>query len=120
MNERRKHKRIQKSLIIRFKLPKSYLGMSSRSHDISEGGMRMEALQKFEPGMCLQLNFNLQEYTAPVIVNANVVWIDYKKQSYFPFVLGLQFANLAAADLLRLRDYINQAIQQEENPPSAT
>ncbi|MEI8349260.1 MAG: PilZ domain-containing protein [Candidatus Omnitrophota bacterium] len=113
MSERRKNIRIHKSLIVRFKLPKGYLGMSSRSDNISEDGMRMGALQRFEPGMSLQLNFNLQEYTDPVIVNATVVWVDYKKQSYFPFVLGLRFINLADSDRPRLRDYISHVVREE-------
>lgn len=118
MNERRKNIRINKTLIVRFKLPKNYLGMSSRSEDMSEGGMRMVVLQRLEPGMRLELNFNIQENAKPITVTAKVIWVDYKKESYFPFTVGLQFTNLADFDRERLREHIGRIIQDQNSSAS--
>jgi len=108
MQERRRYIRVNKSTIVRFKIPRNYLGMSSRSEDISEGGLRLTVLQRLEPGMLMELNFYLQEATEPIKTKARVVWQDERKNIYFPFAIGMQFVDITPLDRAKIRDYVNK------------
>ncbi|MDP2923213.1 MAG: PilZ domain-containing protein [Candidatus Omnitrophota bacterium] len=117
MEEHRKYIRINKALIVRFKISKNHLGMSSRSEDISEDGVRLFTLQRLEPGMILDLNFHLQESAEPIAVKGRVVWQNDRKNIYFPSAIGIQFVEIQPADRNRIRDYVNK-VSAELKPVS--
>lgn len=108
MAEKRRCQRLSKPSIVRFKLLKGHhLGMSSRSEDFCEEGMRLLTLQRLLPGMTLNLNFQLQEYSTPISATAKVVWQNDRDNMYYPFMVGLKFTKIDAIDRQKIRNYIN-------------
>ncbi|MDD4954638.1 MAG: PilZ domain-containing protein [Candidatus Omnitrophica bacterium] len=118
MIEQRKHPRINKSMIIRFRLLGSHLGMSSRCEDISEGGMRLSILQRLDLGMSLTLDFKLEETAEPITAKAKVVWQNDRDNAYYPFVVGLKFFKISPADSKKIHDYVTTMLCRE-NPADA-
>jgi Tfp pilus assembly protein PilZ len=113
MIEQRHYPRISKSAIIRFRLSGSHLGMSSRCEDVSEGGMRLSTLQRFDLGMCLDLNFKLEDYASPITAKAKIIWQDNRNNTYYPFVVGLKFFKINSADSKKIHDYVNKTLYKE-------
>lgn len=111
MEENRKFQRASASLIVRFRIARGLLGMSSRSEDISEGGIRLAALQRLESGMIVELKFNLQELTDEITTKGKVIWQSPRKHQYFPFLLGIQFIGINPVDRNRLHNYVGKIFQ---------
>jgi len=87
--------------------------MSSRCEDVSEGGMRLSTLQRFDLGMCLDLNFKLEDYASPITAKAKVVWQDNRNNTYYPFVVGLKFFKINSADSKKIHDYVSKTLCRE-------
>ena len=107
MVEKRSCHRLSKSSIVRFRFSKSHLGMSSRCEDICEEGIRLTTLQRLLPGMIVDLNFQLHEFTPPILATAKVMWQNDRDNIYYPFAIGLKFTKIDTADRARIRNYIN-------------
>jgi len=72
--------------------------------------MRLSALQRLDLGMCLDLNFKLDDYTDPITAKAKVIWQDSKDSTYYPFVVGLKFFKINSADSKKIHDYVNKTL----------
>jgi c-di-GMP-binding flagellar brake protein YcgR len=110
MIEQRQYPRINKTAIVRFRLSGSHLGMSSKSEDVSAGGMRLSVLQRLDLGMSLDLNFKLDDFGESIAAKAKVVWQSTKDNAYYPFVVGLKFFKINPADSKRIHDYVNKML----------
>jgi c-di-GMP-binding flagellar brake protein YcgR len=115
MEEHRQSKRVGVSLIVRFRIPKSHLGMSARSEDISEGGMCLTTLQGLKPGMVLDLNFNLQGSVEEFKAKGEIVWQSARKHHYFPFLLGLRFIEISHCHRNQIKNFVAK-ISHEAKP----
>jgi c-di-GMP-binding flagellar brake protein YcgR len=87
--------------------------MSSRCEDVSEGGMRLNILQRLDLGMHLDLDFKLDDYADSIIAKAKVVWQSVKDSAYYPFVVGLKFYKISSADSKKIRAYVNKTLCRE-------
>lgn len=108
MKECRKSTRVNASFIVRFRIAKNLLGMSCRSEDISQSGMRLGMLQRLEPGMLLEINFYLQESSEAVTTKAKIIWQGARKDAYFPFSTGIQFIDIKSADRNKIYNYVSK------------
>lgn len=114
MIERRQYPRLNKSTIVRFRFPGSHLGMSSRSEDVSEGGIRVAVLQRLDLGMNLDLNFKLEDCADSITARAKIIWQDTRNNTYYPFAVGLKFLRIDSADSKKIRDYVNKILCKEK------
>lgn len=89
--------------------------MSSICEDISEGGMRLSILQRFDLGMNLALNFKLDDCADSIAAKAKIIWQNSRDSSYYPFAVGLKFFKIAPADSRKIRDYVNKALCKENS-----
>lgn len=115
MVDKRKYQRIPKSAIVRFRLAGSHLGMSSKSEDVSEEGMRLLAVQRLEPGMNLDLNFQLDDYSEAISAKGRVVWYSDRDNVYYPFTVGLRFYKIDTGNRKRIRDYISKLSSMKDS-----
>jgi hypothetical protein len=110
MKDRRQYLRFAEAFPVRFKLIKSALGMSARSENLSEDGLRICGLQKIEPGTPLKLNFHLPEDKNPIMTIGEVMWQNEKRDTNFPSIMGIKFVDISPDDRDRIRDYIIRKI----------
>jgi len=89
--------------------------MSSRCEDISEGGMRLNVLQRLDLGMNLNLNFKLDDYAESIIAKAKIIWQDSRDNAYYPFAVGLKFFKINSADSKKIHNYVNKTICKEDS-----
>jgi len=83
--------------------------MSSRSENICEEGIRLATLQRLLPGMIVDLNFQLHEFTPPILATAKVMWQNDRDNIYYPFAVGLKFTKIDSEDRARIRNHIKTA-----------
>jgi hypothetical protein len=115
MKDRRQYYRFAEAFPVRFKFIKRALGMSARSENVSEAGLRICGVQNIEPGTPLKLNFHLPEDKNPIMTIGEVMWQNEKRGAIGPSVMGIRFVDISPDDRDRIRDYIIHKISQGLN-----
>ena len=115
MRDRRKYFRLAETFPVRFKFIKSALGMSARTTNVSEDGLRINGLQKIEPGTPVKLNFHLPEDKNPIMTIGEVMWQNEKQDANFPSIMGIKFVDISPDDRDKIRDYIIRKISNGLN-----
>lgn len=98
IQERRQHVRISQSLEVSYWASKQLLRFSSRSVDISRGGICLPVLQRLEAGTIIQLEIRSPEVRKPIVATAKVVWLKEKRNRQFPFEIGIKFIEITPSD----------------------
>ena len=103
LKDRQKYIRINKTLILTYRLTRDYLKSSAKSIDISPGGIRFPLRQRLEPGSYLKLEIISDTLGHPIPLTGEVVWIKEKELSPLPFEIGVRFLEITADDLENLQ-----------------
>lgn len=108
MEERRKTIRITESFKVDYQVVKSFRMVSSRSQDISEGGMCLPVLQRLQPKMVLDLEIYLEGERKPIKAIGEIVWLKEIKDLKFPYLSGIRFIKIVPEAASRLKSYIDK------------
>jgi c-di-GMP-binding flagellar brake protein YcgR len=111
MEERRKIIRISASMTISYRVMRGFILSSSRSKDISAGGICLPTWHRFEPGVALELKIYLTEFSKPIEAIGEVVWLNEKNDIRFPYLLGIKFVKIDEADRDKIKDHIKKSIE---------
>ncbi|MFH1363665.1 MAG: PilZ domain-containing protein [Candidatus Omnitrophota bacterium] len=113
MEERRKTIRITESFKVDYQVVKSFRMVSSRSQDISEGGICLPVLQRLQPKMVLDLEIYLEGDKKPIKAVGEVVWLKDIKDLKFLYLSGIKFIKIAPEAASRLKSYIDKKAASE-------
>lgn len=114
MQEQRRYIRIAYSLKISFRLLKGFLGSSSDSDNISEGGIQLPIDIRFDIGDVLELKILASEWGKPVEAIAEVVWFKEQSHSRHPFLVGLRFVKIEPLSQEKIRKHIEKLSKKDE------
>lgn len=114
MEEKRKYIRLPDSLIIRYRVVNTFLRSSSRSKDISEGGVCLSSSQRFNLGTSLELKIQLQEFAEPIIVIGEVKWLKETGNAQLPFLLGVRFIKIDLRERDKLCEHLQRISQDKK------
>jgi c-di-GMP-binding flagellar brake protein YcgR len=114
MEEQRKYIRLPDSLIIGYRVVNSFLRSSSRSKDISEGGVCLSSFQRFDRGVVLELKIQLPEFIEPIIVVGEVKWLRETGDAQLPFLLGVKFIKIDPRERDKLCEHIHRVSQDKK------
>ncbi len=106
MGEKRKYIRINECLTLSYRILESIRETASFSKNISEGGICFLALQRFQPGVILELKIELAALTKPILVVGEVRWCVQRKDCRFPFEVGIKFIKTDSASLHQFQWYL--------------
>jgi len=111
--ERRAFPRVSFDVEVNYKiisLPEKVSDLTMRSKDISEGGIRIVALEMLDPGTMLDLKFLLPGLKEPMSAIARVVWTEEfmvgTLSSSKAYEAGVEFVSISKED----REEINQFV----------
>jgi uncharacterized protein (TIGR02266 family) len=83
--------------------------IKSYSRNISAGGLCILTLEKYNPGTCLSLSFNMPGEVEPINTTGMVMWIkefnigDLKSNTAYD--VGVEFVNLNEDDMRKISQY---------------
>jgi len=115
MDERRKYIRIDNSLSVSYRVLKGYLTSSSRSRNISEGGICLPINHKFDPGVVLALKIQILEWDISIRAVGELVWVKKLKDETFTFLTGIKFIQIDPEEYAKLRKYITKLNQTKKS-----
>ena len=103
--ERRSEARLSKDSPVYYAFPDTSHLNSSKSENVSGGGMQLVLPEKLSSGTELELEFNLSEGEKPFRVTAEVVWMSEisAEEGRRLFQTGLRFVRMEAGEVERLR-----------------
>jgi c-di-GMP-binding flagellar brake protein YcgR len=113
MAEQRKHIRITYNISITYKVIGHILQSSTRTEDISEGGIRMPSKQRFDLGMILGLDITLSGEIKSIPAEGEIVWIKETRKIQFPYMLGIKFIKIHPLDLAKIKSFITKMSSNE-------
>ncbi len=111
MDERRKYVRIDNALSVSYRELKGFFTSSSRSRNISEGGICLPIHHKFDPGVVLALKINIIEWGVFIKAVGELVWVEELKDGTFTFLTGIKFIQIDPEGYVKLRRYITKLNQ---------
>ncbi len=92
--ERRKGKRIHKSLKVALCPSKYLLQTNALSRDISEDGICLVSPYRLEIGKVIELGIFLPEFKEPAVAVGEVVRRNKTDDPKFPYLLGIKFTEI--------------------------
>ena len=106
--ERRKDKRFSYSIPVLYVTPKSSKFKSSKSQDVSAGGILLVLPEKLSTGTQLELEFNLAEEEKPFRVLGEVIWMSEipSEDDQRLFQTGFRFVWMDKGESERLRQFL--------------
>ncbi|MBN2484209.1 MAG: PilZ domain-containing protein [Candidatus Omnitrophica bacterium] len=114
MAERRRYVRVGDTVKLKYRILKGALKTASLTHDISEGGVRLPAFQKLEPGTILELKIALSEFKKPVVVVGRVVWCRWRREKDFRFLVGVKFIRVASEHRSQIISYLLDVLSENK------
>ncbi len=108
MEEKRKYFRVDNALSVSYRILKGYFVSSSRSRNVSEGGICLAMHQKFDPGVVLALKIHILEWDVSIKAVGEVVWLIEKMDRDYTFLAGIKFIDIPPKDYEKLCRYIEQ------------
>lgn len=108
MKERRQSVRINESLSVKYQVVKSFRMVTSRSKDISEGGICLPILQRLQPKVKLDIEITLESNARPIKAIGEIIWMREVADLRFPFIVGIKFLKIKPEALDCLRAYIKE------------
>jgi len=108
MQERRKFIRVNDYLKISFKLVNGFLGSSSQSDNLSEGGIQLPVDTRFEKGTILEIKENAAEWDKPIEAVGEIAWFREVSNSRHPFLVGIKFIKIIPSALEKIRKHVNK------------
>lgn len=125
MEERRKHKRLTKKMIVAYRLPKeAKIEQITTSEDISVEGIRIVIPKNTIKGEVVSVDINIFNDAIPILAKGEVVWIKKitarefkkgKKSDERKFAVGIKFNKFDSFDGERIIKYITRKLQNNEN-----
>lgn len=125
MEERRKHKRLTKKMIVAYRLPKeAKIEQIATSEDISVEGIRIVIPKNTIKGEVVSVDINIFNDAIPILAKGEVVWIKKitskevkkgKKSDERKFAVGIKFNKFDSFDGERIIKYITRKLQNNEN-----
>ena len=107
-DERRKDKRFSYSIPVLYVAPKISKFRSSRSRDVSAGGILLVLPEKLSTGTQLELEFSLTEEQKPFRVLGEVIWMSEvpSEGDQRLFQTGFRFVWMDKKESVRLRQFL--------------
>jgi len=90
--------------------------IKSYSRNISAGGLCILTLEKYPPGTCLSLKFNMPGETDPINTTGMVMWVkefnigDLKSNTAYD--VGVEFVNLNEKDMQKICQYTLKLLEK--------
>lgn len=113
MEKERKYRRLTESLEINYRIITARGSVQTPITDISEGGMRFPVIQKFVPGVFLELDIQLKKKEEPIKAVGEVVWRKDIANPRFPFEVGVKFVKISLNDKTRIFSYIQNKFSKK-------
>lgn len=108
MEEKRQQIRINKSVTVTYEILGNFLGSSTPSKNISEGGIRLAVYQYLEPQMFLKLWIHIEDLKEPIVAMGQVVWLERREDRKYPYEIGIKFTRIAESNRIQLCNYIRR------------
>ncbi len=114
MKERRRYPRLDESINIGYRIPKSILGNSSCSLDICEAGIKLPTFLRLDPGKKIDLCIDLPGSREGISALGEVVWLDETQDVNLKYILGLRFVEVTARARDKIRSYIHNRLEERQ------
>ena len=98
MQERRQYIRLSKSLEVSYRISNQLMRFSSRSVDISMGGICLSVPQRLDPGTVFELEIRPTGVKKPIVATAKVMWLKERNDAQLPFEIGIKFIRITPSD----------------------
>jgi c-di-GMP-binding flagellar brake protein YcgR len=120
-DERRKFKRFDAYMNVKFKLPSndSFRGVSL-SKDLSREGIKMNSNQALSIGQTVNIEIDIPDDPKPVLTTGTVMWSRSAEGGKDGFDQGVRFAGMDPVDKFRVLDYAYNYWLENETSFSAT
>ena len=106
MPENRQSIRVNKSLVVSYRIKNQYIGSGSRSKNISIIGICLPSFQNLEPRVILELEISLGEDKKPIKTIGEVMWVRRQDNEQFPFEVGIKFVKMDDSTRNKIIDFI--------------
>ena len=121
--ERRKNVRINTEIDVLYEVSNSkanHRRLTSKSRNISIGGVNLALNEKLFPGTQLSLQLDVPKAQRPILVQGEIVWVKEipakfakeardRKERFF--ATGVKFVQVKPEDETKLREFINERIK---------
>jgi c-di-GMP-binding flagellar brake protein YcgR len=116
MEERRKSVRIGQSLAVTYQPVGQFLRPSSRSSNLSMGGICLAIYHRMQPGTALKMWIELKDVKDPIIASSQVMWIKETHDPSYPYQVGIKFTEINPSDKHKLLNEVRRICKQENIP----
>ena len=124
-SERRKFKRFDAYISVRFRSPRSGEWVTTLTHDISRDGIKISTLETIKPGTVLDMELVIPDDPRPISISSELAWVKKLRGEAAGYEYGFRFENMDPVDKFRaldfaynhwLEDKINDFSDPEEIP----
>ncbi|GEM_PF-518221 len=103
--ERRKFKRFDAYISVRFKSAKSEQLVTTLTHDISRDGIKISTMEFLRVGAPIELELSIPDDPRPIYVSSEVMWAKKLRGEDAGCEYGLRFVNMDPVDKFRALDF---------------
>lgn len=117
--ERRRYKRFDTELDVKYRLLKSLNSHSSTNgKNISKGGIAILTYEIFPKETILEIEISMPDSNSPINIKGKVAWCEEKGQldsdGKRSFLAGIEFIDIKDEQQAKLSDYINTHLSKSE------
>ena len=118
--ERRKFPRIEREIIVRYKIlstPEKQL--DAKTKNISAGGMCLVTREKMELGTVVAMEIRFPQMREPILTTSRIIWCSESKLGPNPaghmrFDNGIEFTQISEADRQQIIKYVKTELEKEK------
>ncbi len=119
--ERRKFPRIEKEIIVRYKIlstPEKQL--DGETKNISAGGVCLVTRERMEPETVVAMEIRFPQMNKPIVTTSRVIWCSESKLGPSPaghtrFDNGIEFTQISEADRQQIAKYVEAELEKEKD-----
>jgi len=113
MQEHRQYIRINRSLVVSYRLINQLIGIGILSKNVSGGGICLPVFQRLEPHAILELDIHLSDSVKLAKIIGEVIWIRERDDVQFPFEIGIKFIKINPSVRDKISDFISKHNHEE-------
>jgi len=110
MDEKRKYPRLDVPVEVSYHVLKGLSGASTRTKNISVGGICITTILSCTPNVLVELKLYLKKNDPPLTVIGEIVWVKENPENRMMYDLGIKFVALREDQEKAIADYLHEMI----------
>jgi len=105
IKEKRKFKRFDAFMTLRFISPKTGQKVTCLTHDLSREGLKVSTIENLKVNQLMDLEISIPDDPRPIDLSGQVVWAKKVKGKESGYEYGVKFLNVDPVDKFRALDF---------------